>query len=97
MPIHVDPFRFEVWSVLTAADKRAAIKIAIGDHEFLIDLPKGREILAMMQGAIEAAISDELTYRFLVERVGLPADAAAQALVAFREMRQGSRGTVYPH
>jgi len=62
-----------------------------------MDLPKAREVLGMLSSAIEAAVSDGLLVKFLVERIGLPEEAAARALLDFREMRQGSRETVYPH
>ena len=41
-------------------------------------------------------MSDGLLYRFLRDKIGLPDEAAGRALLDFREMRQGSRGTVYP-
>jgi hypothetical protein len=61
-----------------------------------MDLPKAREVLGMFSGAIEAAVSDGLLVQFLTTRIGLSEDAAARALLDFREMRQGSRQTVYP-
>jgi hypothetical protein len=61
-----------------------------------MDLDKAREVVAMLQGAIEAAISDELMFKFLTEKVGLDPEKASAALLDFREMRQGSRSTVYP-
>lgn len=61
-----------------------------------MDLPKAREVVGLLQGAIEAAVSDALLFRFLTTTVGMPEDAAGRALVQFREMRQGSRATVYP-
>jgi hypothetical protein len=61
-----------------------------------MDLPKAREVFGMLGGAIEAAVSDGLLVKFLVDRIGLPEEAAARALLDFREMRQGSRETVYP-
>jgi hypothetical protein len=61
-----------------------------------MDLDKAREVVSMLQGAIEAAISDEFVYRFLTEKVGLKPEQAGAALVDFREMRQGSRDRVYP-
>lgn len=88
--------RWEVASLYGARTRKGLIELTINDRKIQIDLPKAREIVGMMQGAIEAAISDELLFKFLTERIGLDMDAAARALLDFREMRQGTRGTVYP-
>jgi hypothetical protein len=61
-----------------------------------MDLPKAREVLSMLSGAIEAAVSDELMFAFLTTKIRLPEAAAAMALLDLRELRQGSKGTVYP-
>ena len=50
----------------------------------------------MLQGAIEAAVSDELMFKFLTQKVGMEHERAAAALLDFRELRQGSRETVSP-
>jgi len=50
----------------------------------------------MLQQAIEAAMTDQMLYQFLTERIKLKPEAAAAALVDFRELRQGSRDRVYP-
>ena len=63
------------------------------DTDFLLYVlngPLGR------QQAIEAAVSDTLIYRFLTQKCGVSEDKAASALLDFRELRQGSRETVYP-
>lgn len=60
------------------------------------DLDKAREIHRMLGGAIEAAVSDTLIYAFLTQKVGLSDEKASMALLDFRELRQGSKGTVYP-
>ena len=61
-----------------------------------MDLDKAREIVGMLQTAIEAAVSDQLMVQFLRERIGLDQDKATAALADFREMRQGSRERVQP-
>jgi hypothetical protein len=43
------------------------------------------------------AVLDVLIYKFLTTKVGLSADAASRGLLDFRELRQGSRDTVYPN
>lgn len=86
----------EIASIYGALTRKGLVQLTIDGTETLIDLPKAREILDMLQGAIEAAVTDELLVRFLTERCELSFEAAAAALLDFREMRQGSRGTVYP-
>lgn len=61
-----------------------------------MDLDKAREVRGMLDGAIEAAVTDGLLMRFLTEKVGLDETRAGAALLDFREMRQGSRKVVYP-
>jgi hypothetical protein len=61
-----------------------------------MDLAKAREVVGMLQGAIEAATSDQMLFQFLTQTVGLGEDKASRALLDFRELRQGSRGVVHP-
>lgn len=96
-----DNIRLEIGSILGAHTKQGLVEITIirpdDTRDLLrIDLPKAREILAMLSGAIEAAVSDELLFKFLTTRVGLPEAGAAAALLELRELRQGSRAAVYP-
>lgn len=86
-----------VSTLLSSRTKEGRIDFTLNGELTQMDLDKAREVVGMLQGAIEAAISDELMYRFLVGKVGLEPDRAAAALVDFREMRQGSRETVYPN
>lgn len=88
--------RVEVGSILSARTKEGAVEITVNAEKIQIDLPKAREILGMLSGAIEAAVTDEIVFKFLTTKVGLPEEAAARALVDLRELRQGSRSTVYP-
>lgn len=86
----------EIATLLSARTKQGAIELVVNDTKTQMDLPKAREVLSMLSQAIEAAVSDELIFRFLSEKIGLQEDAAARALLDFREMRQGSRAAVYP-
>jgi hypothetical protein len=86
-----------VSTLLSSRTKEGRIDFTMNGELTQMDLDKAREVVGMLQGAIEAAVSDELMYRFLVEKVGLEPDRASAALVDFREMRQGSRETVYPN
>lgn len=85
-----------VGSLLSSRTKQGRIEFAINGELTQMDLAKAREVVGMLQGAIEAAISDQLIFQFLTEKVGLDPDKASAALLDFREMRQGSRSTVYP-
>jgi len=60
-----------------------------------MDLAKAREVVGMLHGAIEAAVSDQMMFEFLQKQIGLEASQAAAAMADFREMRQGSKGVVH--
>jgi NAD-dependent DNA ligase len=86
-----------VSTLLSSQTKEGRIDFTLNGELTQMDLDKAREVVSMLQGAIEAAISDELVFRFLTEKVGMKPELASAALVDFREMRQGSRGLVNPH
>lgn len=86
----------EVGSIYGLKTRQGLVELTVDGATTQMDIPKAREVLEMLHGAIEAAISDELLVRFLSEKVGLTVEKAAAALLDFREMRQGSRTTVYP-
>ena len=88
--------RFEVASIVSARTKEGAIEVTWNGETMQIPLPKAREIIGMLQAAVEAAISDQLLFLFLTKNVGLSEEGAARALVDFRELRQGTRKIVYP-
>lgn len=73
-----------VSTLLSSRTKEGAIDVQLNGELAQLDLPKAREVVGMLQEAIEAAVSDQLS------------EAAAAALVDFRELRQGSRSRVYP-
>jgi hypothetical protein len=74
------------------------ITVRVGDVTLkeVMPLDKAREIRGLLDGVIEAAISDELLVRFLTTNVGLSIELATAALRDFRVMRQGSAEVVYP-
>lgn len=82
----------EVTTIYGARTKRGLVEIRLGETTAQLTVSKAREIRDMLTEGIEAAISDELMVRFLTEHVGIPIEQAAGALLAFREMRQGTRG-----
>jgi hypothetical protein len=87
---------FTVSSLLSRSTKEGRIEIALNGQLTQMDLPKAREIVGMLHGAIEAAVSDQMMYTFLTTSIGLSDQQASAALVDFRELRQGSRETVFP-
>ena len=86
----------ECGSLLSARTKQGMVELVVNDEKIQIDIAKAKEIRDMLSEAIEAAITDEIVFRFLTTKVGLPEAAAARALVDLRELRQGSKGTVFP-
>jgi hypothetical protein len=85
-----------VASILSARTKEGLVELTINGETTQMDLPKAREVRGMLDGAIEAAVSDQLLFTFLTEKIGLSEGQAAAALIDFRELRQGSRSTVFP-
>ena len=86
----------EIGSILSHRTKEGLVEFVLNGEKTQMDLPKAREVRGMLDGAIEAAVSDQLLFAFLTKKVGLSENAAAAALLDFRELRQGSRSTVFP-
>lgn len=86
----------EVGSILSHRTKAGVVELTLNGEKTQMEIPKAREVRDMISGAIEAAISDELIFKFLTTKIGLPEDVASAALLDFRELRQGSRSTVFP-
>lgn len=89
--------RIEVASILSQRTKTGMVELVMNGERAQMNLDKAREVRLMLDGAIEAAVSDTLIYKFLTEKVGLDEDKAGRVLLDFRELRQGSRSTVFPH
>jgi len=85
-----------VTSLLSSRTHAGRVELQLNTEVTQMDLDKAREVVGMLQGAIEASVSDQLLFEFLTGRVGLAPDAAAAALLDFRELRQGSRDVVNP-
>lgn len=77
--------------VLTQQSKQARVDVAFNGEHLQLGLDKAREMVSVLVRAIESAATDELMYRFLTERIGLPDDRAALAILEFHELRQPSR------
>lgn len=90
------PRRVEFASIYGAKTKQGLVEMKVDDDSILLTKEKAREIRGLLDGAIEAAVTDELLMRFLIERIGMDERVAVHALRDFRIMRQGSPDTVYP-
>jgi len=86
----------EVASILSHRTKQGLVEMTLGREKVQMPLDKAREVVGFMHAAIEAAVTDQMLVAFLTAKVGLSFDQASAALLDFREMRQGSRDTVYP-
>lgn len=85
-----------IGTLLSHKTGHGRIEFQIGAEVVQLDIDKAKMIVGMFHEAIEAAISDELIFKFLTTRIGLSPEQAAGALVDFRELRQGSRTAVNP-
>ena len=92
----VNEFSIEVASIYGVQTRQGLVELTWNGEKAQMTLDKAREIVGMLQGAIEAAITDQLLIQFLMEKIGLPLEAAGRALLDFREMRQGTRATARP-
>jgi hypothetical protein len=86
----------EIGTILSHRTKEGMVELILNAEKTQMDLAKAREVHGMLGAAIEAAVSDQLIFRFLTEKVGLSESKATAAMLDFRELRQGSRSTVYP-
>lgn len=96
-----DNVNIEWASIIASKTKRGAVEMTLkrpGHEPYVLQmsLDAARSVSSNLAGAIEAAISDEIFFKFLTERLGLPPEHAARGLLDLRELRQGSKGTVYP-
>lgn len=90
------PTNIEIGTLLSQRTKQGMVEMAVNGERSQMDLDKAREVRGMLDGAIEAAVSDGLIYAFLTQRIGLSDEKASAALLDFRELRQGSRSVVFP-
>lgn len=88
--------KLEIASILSHRTKEGLVELQLGEQRIQMDLAKAREVRGMLDGAIEAAVTDQLLFAFLRQQCDFTEGAAAAALLDFRELRQGSRSTVYP-
>ena len=87
---------FTITSGFGHTSKRGHVELTFNEQLTQMDVKKAREIGLMLLEAAEAAQSDEIMVKLLVEEVGLPPEAAGLTLLKLREIRQGTRGTSWP-
>lgn len=86
-----------IGTILSADTKQGIIELDINGQKIQLELDEARALRTMLDGAIEAAISDTLMFAFLTKRMGLSDDKAADVMLEFRELRQGTRSVAFPH
>jgi len=88
----------EIRSLCSAKTLEGRVSLVLNGKEISQwDVRKAKEISQMLTEAIEAAISDELIVKFLIQKMGLDHDKAIYLLRDFRELRQGSKEVVNPN
>lgn len=89
--------RFEVSSGFGHHSRRGYVHIRMGNAEDQMEPAKAIEIAGMLHGAAEAAISDEVFMK-LLDEIGIQdtPEQRGSILLKLRELRQGTRGVVYP-
>ena len=86
----------ELHTILSVRTKTGMVNLLIdGEQIAQWDVAKAKTIHRMLGEAIEAAISDELIYKFFTGKVGFDDHKASSVLMDFRELRQGSFETVF--
>ncbi len=85
-----------IGTLLSQRTHEGLVEFSLNGEFTQMELGKAREVVGILHAAIEAAVSDELVYKFLTEKIGVEPERAAAALLDFRELRQGSRDVVYP-
>lgn len=92
-----DTTTIEVASLLSARTKAGMVELVVNSERTQMDIRKAREVVGMLQAAVEAAISDEAVYTLARTKLGVSEEVASNMLLDLRELRQGSRSTVFPH
>lgn len=87
----------ELTTILSSRTKQGMVQLLLdGKVISQWDVRKAKEIHQMLGEAIEAAITDEIIYKFFTERIGFDDQKASMVLLDFRTIRQGSKETVFP-
>jgi hypothetical protein len=83
-------------TLISHRTKEGLVELTVNGEKTQMDLAKAREVRGMLDGAIEAAVSDVLIWKFFTEKMGLDEGRTSQILIDFRELRQGTRSTSWP-
>lgn len=81
---------------ILSRDNEGRIEFSVNGEVVQLDVRKAREVVQILNEAIEAAITDEMLYKFLTGHVGADSSKALAAIAQMREVRQGSRDGVIP-
>ena len=84
-----------VTSLYGAKSGKPGVNLQVGEVRLQMDIKSAQKVGLDILGAAEAAISDAAVVRLLVEKIGIDAVRASHVLLDLREMRQGSRDTVF--
>lgn len=86
-----------ITSLLSNRTKEGAVELSLNGEIAQMDLDKAREVVGMLHSAIEAAITDQIVFRFVTEKLKAKPEVAAAVLLEIREQRQESRDVVRPN
>lgn len=86
----------QVASGYGALTQRGFVEFTLNEQRTQMEPKKAREIALMLLEASEAAMSDEIFVALLTDKLGIDPERAGMVLLDLREIRQGSRSTVYP-
>ena len=84
-----DTTTIEVASLLSRRTRAGIVELALHGERTQMDVRKAREVVAMLLGAIEAAISDEAVYTLARTKLGVSEEVASRMLLDLREIPPG--------
>ncbi len=84
-----------VTSLYGAKSQQPGVNLQIGEVRLQMDVKSAQKVALDILSATEAAISDAAVMQLLIEKVGLDPTRASAVLLDLREIRQGSRDTVF--
>lgn len=85
-----------VTALYGATSHQPGVNLQLGNVRLQMDVKSAQKVALDILGATEAAISDTAVVRLLVEKFGIDEARAGLVLLDLREIRQGSRGVVFP-
>ena len=94
-PLTREADEVQVGSGFSHVSRRGHVRFQVGTVEHQLSAQKARQIGLWLLEAAEAAVSDEIVMKLLLDKVGLNVQQLGSVLLDLREIRQGSRETVY--